>query len=769
MTGDLLSTLDLVISWSAMLIGVAFSLIPGTPIRCRQTAAILSIGLSLRYILWRVLVTVNEATVLEAVLSYTLLVAEMYGLSFLMVFYMQGWRRPARATPPPLPVPVPSVDVFITVYNEPLDILHRTAVCCTHLDYPSKRVYILDDGGRREVQELATRLGCTYLHRPDRVGAKAGNLNYGLAHSSGDLVACFDVDHAPVASFLRETVGYFQDPTVALAQTPHNFLNPDPFQRSLLLSRQVVNDQDLFFRIAMPGRDRWNAAFFCGSAGVLRRSALGEVGGFRTDTVTEDMHTSLHLHAKGHRSVYVDRLLSRGLAPESFAGYVSQRLRWARGAMQGLRLDNPLFLRGLTWRQRLLYFYAIYYFFFPLPRLIYTVAPLWFLLLGLKPLLADIPDLVNYFVPQFLVAVVAFDVFAEGRRSSFISNAYELAMSVWQLPVILHAFCFPKAGKFRVTPKGETRTVGHFRWLLALPLLLLGSLLLGGIVWGLAPWLRGQPVSSHAMVNVLWAGFHGITCAWAVAVAYERPQRREAPRVALSLPANLETENQVIGATITELSETGALVHTPQVPIPDAVELAFAAASAAGSRLPARVEGREILGPHHLAVRLAFNGLSIEDREAVTLAMYSHPEFLTDVSRQPPGLLRNLLTFLSGPLRVFFVERALYRRYPRFIRRWPCSLVWDEGILQGRTSDVSEAGVRAIFRRKPRIDPSAVQLQMSVSGQVISFPANIRYWQRTLRGWIAGIAIEKYLPQDIDRLREELYGFGPSDPGVPGA
>ncbi|MGH7423044.1 MAG: glycosyltransferase, partial [Candidatus Methylomirabilales bacterium] len=342
MTGELLRTADIVIGWLAVLLGVGFSVTPRAPLRYRQIAVLLSIGLAVRYVLWRALFTLNQATVLEAILSYTLLLAEMYGLSYLMVFYMQSWKRPDRAESPPVQDRAPSVDVFITVYSEPIEILFRTALCCTRLDYPSKRVYILDDGGRREVRELAATLGCTYLHRPNRLGAKAGNLNYGLAHSSGELVACFDVDHVPVTSFLRETVGYFRDPNVALVQTPHIFINPDPFQRNLLLSRHIVNEQDLFYRIAMPGRDRWNAAFFCGSAAVLRRSALAEVGGFRTETVTEDIHTSVHLHARGYRSIYVDRPLSRGLAPESFAGYLSQRLRWARGAVQGLRLDNPL-------------------------------------------------------------------------------------------------------------------------------------------------------------------------------------------------------------------------------------------------------------------------------------------------------------------------------------------------------------------------------------------------------------------------------------------
>ncbi len=764
MTGELLRTVDIVISWLAVLLGVGFSVIPRAPLRCRQIAVLLSIGLALRYILWRAVFTLNQATVLEAVLSYTLLLAEVYGLSYLLVFYVQCWSRPDRATSPPVPERTPSVDVFITVCSEPIEILFRTALCCTRLDYPSKRVYILDDDGRQEVRELAARLGCTYLHRPNRLGAKAGNLNYGLAHSSGDLVACFDVDHVPVNSFLRETVGYFRDPKVALVQTPHTFINPDPFQRNLLLSRHIVNEQDLFFHIAMPGRDRWNAAFFCGSAAVLRRSALVEVGGFRTETVTEDLHTSVHLHSRGYRSIYVDRPLSRGLAPESFAGYLSQRLRWARGAVQGLRLDNPLLLPGLTWRQRVLYFFAVYYFLFPLPRLIYTVAPLWFLLLGLKPLVADIPDLVNYFIPQFLLAVVVFDAFAAGHRSSFVSNAYELALSGWQLPVIVHAFFFPRRGQFTVTPKGETRMVGRFRWVLALPSLVLGSLLVCGILWGLVPLIFGQWLSSYTVVNLLWAAFHAITCAWAIAVAYERPQRREAHRVLVSLPAHLEAGGDAIAATITELSETGSLVKTPQVPIPDLVELTLEVPLHGTRTVPARVVGREILGSHELKVRLAFDFPSLPHREAVILAMYAHPEFVAGVSRQ--GMGRNLLTFLCAPLRVFLLERAFLRRHPRFIKHWPCVLTWDEGELSGLTRDVSEAGVRAVFRRRLRTYPPGIQLQLKVNGGEITVPASIRYWRKSLRGWTAGIAIEKYLPQDLDRVREELYGLARPSPEV---
>src|SRR3989304_2220873 len=117
-----------------------------------------------------------------------------------------------------------------------------------------------------------------------------------------------------------------------------------------------------------------------------------------------------------------------------------------------------------------------------------------------------------------------------------------------------------------VTPKGETRMASRFRWVLALPSLVLGSLLVCGILWGLVPLIFGQWLSSYTVVNLLWAAFHAITCAWAIAVAYERPQRREAHRVLVSLPAHLEAGGDAIAATITELSGTGSPRATPNGP-----------------------------------------------------------------------------------------------------------------------------------------------------------------------------------------------------------
>lgn len=94
-------------------------------------------------------------------------------------------------------------------------------------------MHVLDEGRRDEIHALAKSLNCEYLRRANRLHAKAGNLNHALQETSGEFIAIFDVDHVPTSSFLKDTVGFFQDEQVAFVQTPHHFYNPDVFQRNL--------------------------------------------------------------------------------------------------------------------------------------------------------------------------------------------------------------------------------------------------------------------------------------------------------------------------------------------------------------------------------------------------------------------------------------------------------------------------------------------------------------------------------------------------------
>lgn len=229
---------------------------------------------------------------------------------------------------------------------------------------------------RVELQDLCASLGVNYLTRARNEHAKAGNLNNGLEHSTGDLVAVFDADHAPARSFLEETVGYFNtDKNLFLVQTPHFFINPDPLERNLGTFQTMPSENEMFYGVIQRGLDKWNAAFFCGSAALLKRDALQETNGFSGLSITEDCETALELHSRGWRSVYVDKPLIAGLQPESFASFIGQRSRWAQGMMQILRYRFPPFKRGLRLSQRLCYTSSTLFWLFPFTRFCFLVSP----------------------------------------------------------------------------------------------------------------------------------------------------------------------------------------------------------------------------------------------------------------------------------------------------------------------------------------------------------------------------------------------------------
>jgi cellulose synthase (UDP-forming) len=190
-------------------------------------------------------------------------------------------------------------------------------------------VYLLDDGGTEQkctqpdaekagaareraaaLRNLARRHGGAYLTRARNEHAKAGNINAALTHTDGDIIAIFDADHVPTVDFLEKTVGFFQrDNQLFLVQTPHFFINPDPLEKNLGMFGKMPPENEMFYSAVQKGLDFWNASFFCGSAALLRRRCLEEIGGVSGTSITEDAETALALHARGYRSVYLNEAL----------------------------------------------------------------------------------------------------------------------------------------------------------------------------------------------------------------------------------------------------------------------------------------------------------------------------------------------------------------------------------------------------------------------------------------------------------------------------
>ena len=496
---------------------------------------VLAIGL--RYFFWRVTTTIHGSQ-WDVLASSLLISAESYTfLSVIIGFFQTITSLPRRPVLlPTSPEDLPTVDVFIPTYNEPATVVRPTLIGALNLDYPPDRlrIYLLDDGRREEFRELARNLGINYLIREDNRHAKAGNLNNALKYTSGDLVVILDSDHIPSPDFLRETVGGFlRDPSLAMLQTPHNFYNDDPFERNLRIHKEVPNESELFYHVIQPGNDLWNAAFFCGSAGILRRSALEQIGGFQTETVTEDAHTSIILHSRGWNSAYIRKPLTSGLSVETLGHLINQRIRWCRGMVQIFRLSNPLFIRGLSFFQRLIYLNTIMYWFFGLPRLVFLTAPLWFLYLGIYSLHASIVDILLYLGPYLLLAIKTNRAAYGHYRHSFWSEIYEAAISYYLITPALTALFRPRSGSFGVTPKGSRIDREFFDIRLASPSLMLLVLNLGGLLIGGVKIYHGSADRGILAMNMFWALYNIAITTLAVATAIEGRQVRKHNRITL--------------------------------------------------------------------------------------------------------------------------------------------------------------------------------------------------------------------------------------------
>ena len=237
-----------------------------------------------------------------------LLATEVYGLYALAILTWFSWSRPPAVRPPA--TPGRKVDVYVCTYDEPAEVVMATLAGCRALTYPHT-TYLLDDGRRPEMAELAELAGAEYLTRADNSHAKAGNLNAALPRTEGDLVLVLDADHVPMPDALDALVGYFDDERMAIVQTPHDFFNHDSVQHYVV----GRHEQSLFYRVVCPGKDRHGAAYWCGSAALINRHALLEIGGVATETIAEDFHTTIRLLRHGWRSRYHDEVLVQGLAP----------------------------------------------------------------------------------------------------------------------------------------------------------------------------------------------------------------------------------------------------------------------------------------------------------------------------------------------------------------------------------------------------------------------------------------------------------------------
>jgi cellulose synthase (UDP-forming) len=437
--------------------------------------------LTIRYLLWRSASTLNVSTPLDGVFSLGLFFLELFMLlSNCILMFLMLRVRDRRHQADQVAIDVvsgaftPTVDVMIPSYDEPAFILRRTIMGCQALDYPCKKVYLLDDTRRPEVKALAAELGCEYLSRGDNQFAKAGNLNHAIAQTTGDLIVVFDADFVPTTNFLTRTVGFFQDPQLALVQTPQSFYNPDPIARNLGLEDILTPEEEVFYRQIQPIRDGAGSVICAGTSFVMRRSALAEAGGFVTDSLSEDYFTGIRIAAQGYKLIYLDEKLSAGLAAENITAHAIQRLRWARGTLQAFFIkSNPLTIPGLNPLQRLAHLEGLLHWFTSISRVGFLLVPLAYSFLGVIPIRASTPEVLYFFLPYYLVQLSVFSWLNHRSRSALLSDIYSLVLCFPLAVTVVRVMLNPFSRGFKVTPKGTASDRFSYNWGLALPLLIL--------------------------------------------------------------------------------------------------------------------------------------------------------------------------------------------------------------------------------------------------------------------------------------------------------
>src|SRR6266568_3959648 len=341
---------------------------------------------------------------------------------------------------------------------------------------------------------------------------------------------------------------------------------------------QIWHEQSLFYNVIQPGKNRWNSAFWCGSNSIMRRSALLSVGGIATETVTEDIHTSLRVHAAGWKSIYHDELLSMGLAPQDFLAFTVQRLRWAQGAMQVLRRENPLFKKGLTVAQRSNYISSMITYFESFQRLIYTLAPSIVLFTAVLPIHAGVLAFTLRFIPYFALGILTNIALGKGHFRPFDTERYNLLKMATFIQASL-ALIGLEPKSFKVTPKSSskgfsatTQLVGPYYALVAILVvsMIIGGLRLAGLFGNIGSDAAALAISEG------WALYNLCIIIGGIRSALQHVTRRNTYRFPMRVPVTVYTGNRTLTGITANMHEQGlALLLSEPLPEAENVRLAM--------------------------------------------------------------------------------------------------------------------------------------------------------------------------------------------------
>lgn len=431
------------------------------------------------YIFWRIFFTLPfEYGIPSMILAAILLVCEITGV-WESVRNIRGVLKDFNPDRPVISKDMyPDVDVLIATHDEPEDLLYKTINGCLHMDYPDKskvHIYICDDGNRREIAELAGKMGVGYFGLAENAEAKAGNLNNALFKTHSPLVVTMDADMIPMSHFLINNVPYFflpmleknkdgiwvkrekpLDEKIGFIQTPQSFYNTDLFQYNMYLEKKMPNEQDYFFRRVNIGRNRSNSAIYAGSNTIISREALEEIGGIVTGCITEDMATGIEIQRAGYKCYSVDEIAANGLAPIDVESLIRQRARWGRGCVHIMR-KNHFFIgkggKGLSLANKFSYLSSYTYWFSYLSKFMFVIIPPIAAITGLTIMRCKLWQVLLIYIPMYLLSSRSVMLVSNGSRDDKWNNITMMVLCPYLiLPIFKENFGI-REKKFWITNK----------------------------------------------------------------------------------------------------------------------------------------------------------------------------------------------------------------------------------------------------------------------------------------------------------------------------
>lgn len=424
----------------------------------------------------------------------------------------------------------PAVDVFICTYDEPLEILERSILSALALDYDNVTVWVLDDTRRDWLRDYCNRIGARHVTRADNKGAKAGNLNNGLAatarETNAPVILVLDADFAPRRDFLKRTVGLLlSDPAAAIVQTPQFYYNADPIQHNLLAEKSWVDDQRFFFDVFQPAKDAWGCAFCVGTSFVVRRDRLDEIGGFPDGAISEDINLTYTMLAHGYRTSWLNEPLSFGLSAEGIPEYITQRARWCLGTLQVALLRNgPFRGHGFSFTQRWHYFHGVLNWLCKPFMVLLLVAPTIYWFGGLPAFEADYLSFLRYGMPALLGQIVYMGWISRARTLPLFMEATHAVTCFAVTATLLSAIVKPFGRPFKVTDKGGDRSAPRIHWKLAAVFGLIAASSAASIIWAFISPYAASEISPLDFFNLLWAGIAMLIAFIAFLVCFELPR-----------------------------------------------------------------------------------------------------------------------------------------------------------------------------------------------------------------------------------------------------